>query len=153
MSIARLSDKQFSNIVQYMYLGLIPFFIGAIGPWILNSWTATLTQFFIFYAAIILAFLAGALWGISLFSSIELSSKQLHAAILFSLVAFIPTISLIPITDELRVICLGIGFFCLLNWEKRTLDSLYPQQYLQLRHKISFIVLGCHMLVVWNLMR
>lgn len=153
MSNQDFSEKQLYNVTQYMYLGLIPFFIGAIGPWLHDSWTQALSQFFIAYAAIILAFLAGALWGISLFSSVNVSSKQLHAAITFSLIAFIPVIQFLPISDVYRVICLGIGFLCLLNWEKRTLASLYPAQYLQFRHKISFIVLGCHMLVVWNLIR
>ena len=138
-------------IIQYMYIGLLPFFIGAFGPWIFADYEYILTQILIHYSAIILSFLAGALWAVALFTDgNEHKERHIHAAIAFSLIPllghllgyFLPT----AVTLGLSI----LGFLILLFWEKLFLKELYPSWYQELRRRITFIAVACHMLAIWN---
>ncbi|MGS2717230.1 DUF3429 domain-containing protein [Eionea flava] len=148
---ALLSPHQ-DTITNYMYLGLLPFFIGAFGPWIFASQETGLTHLFLHYSTIIFSFLAGSLWAIALFAHTENSAafiaRHIHAAIAFSLLPlaayFLPLIYHIGL--------LMIGFLTLLFWEKLFLKTLYPAWYQALRHRVSFIVVACHMLALWNIL-
>jgi hypothetical protein len=137
------------SITNYMYLGLLPFFICALGPWIFIEYEATLAKLFFFYSTIILVFLSGILWAIALFSDIENRQRHINTAILFSLwplaCYFLPGIYATSL--------MLVGFLLLLFWEKCFINILYPDWYQQLRHKITFIVVACHMLTIWNLIR
>ncbi len=138
------------TITQYMYLGLLPFFAGALGPWIFIEYEVWLTHTFLVYSTIIYAFLAGAIWATALFGhsseQTHFIGRHLHAAIAFSLIPFFS--SFLP--DIYHTSVLLIGFLSLLFWEKLFLNTIYPAWYQQLRHRITFIAVACHMLVIWN---
>ena len=141
-----LSDQQQHTVTQYMYLGLLPFLAGAIGPWIAPQYEPWLIDSFLFYSGLILVFLAGALWALALFTDLPTRPPVIHGAIGFSLW---PLVSYFfsPFYAALWLIA---GFLGLLFWEKCYVNSLYPAWYHKLRHKITFIVVACHMLTVWN---
>jgi len=138
-----------NNITNYMYLGLLPFFACALGPWVFADYEIRLTQQFLFYSSIIFVFLAGIIWGIALFSHIDYSTRHIHLAIVFSLW---PLISFF-LTPILATGFMLLGFLLLLFWEKCFINDLYPSWYQKLRHQITFIVVACHMLVIFNLLK
>ena len=152
-AIDKLLKPHQGTITNYMYLGLLPFFIGALGPWLLGDDAIVFGQWFTLYSTIIYAFLAGAIWAIALFTHSEdnqiFISRHIHSAIIFSLLplfsAFLP--------DIFHTGVLLVGFLALLFWEKLFLSDLYPKWYQHLRHRITFIAIACHMLVIWNLLR
>jgi len=137
------------TITNYMYLGLLPFFACALGPWIFPDTEAKLTQIFLFYSSIIFVFLAGSLWAIALFSEIKHPTRHIHLAIVFSLWP-LASFFLIPILASGLML---LGFLSLLFWEKCFINSIYPSWYQKLRHQITFIVVACHMLVIFNLLK
>ena len=147
------NDNQ-TIITNYMYAGLLPFFAGALGPWIFAESEALLTELFLFYSSLILVFLAGIFWAIALFIPVPTTSmpnppRHIHAAIVFSLwplgAYLLPTIYATAV--------MMIGFLLLLFWEKRFINPHYADWYQKLRHKITFIVVACHMLVIFNLLK
>ena len=152
-----------STITNYMYLGLLPFFIGAFGPWVLIDYEPFFIKAFFLYSSIIFSFLAGALWAIALFimpnktigdeqasqSDSEHSSRYIHSAIIFSLWPLI-CYFLAPLYATGAML---LGFLLLLLWEKKAMNTLYPLWYQALRHKITFIVIACHMLTLLNIIR
>lgn len=146
-----LSPHQ-DTITNYMYLGLLPFFAGAFGPWVFASQETELTQLFLHYSTIIFSFLAGSLWAMALFShnedNAEFIARHIHAAIAFSLLPL--TAYFLPPLYHIGL--LMIGFLALLFWEKLFLKTLYPSWYQALRHRVSFIVVACHMLTLWNVL-
>lgn len=136
-------------ITNYMYAGLLPFFAGALGPWIFADAEGVLSQFFLFYSGIILVFLAGALWAIALFTNTPHPTRHIHAAIALSLwplaAYFLPSLY--------ATAFLLLGYLALLFWEKMFINNNYAPWYQKLRHQITFIVTACHMLVIFNLIR
>jgi hypothetical protein len=152
MKTSLLTTHQ-ATIINYMYLGLLPFFAGALGPWIFADAELWLSQIFLHYSTIIYAFLAGTVWASALFGHDENNrqfiNRHLHAAIVFSLIPFFSYF--LPLGYHTAVLL--VGFAALLFWEKIFLNTLYPSWYQQLRHRITFIVMACHMLVLWNLIR
>ncbi len=149
MSSTLLNTHQ-DTITNYMYLGLLPFFAGALGPWIFADYEIWLSQTFLTYSTIIYAFLSGSIWGIALLGHNDNNQvfirRHLHAAILFSLIPFFS--AFLPMAYNTTILLLG--FLSLLFWEKLFINSLYPNWYQQLRHKVTFIAVACHMLVIWN---
>ena len=146
------SNKKSINqelITNYMYLGLLPFFACAFGPWVLVDYETQLVDLFKIYSNIVLVFLAGALWSISLFKNIEHRQRHSHAAIIFSLW---PLFS-VTLPDILVLGFMALGFLLILLWEKCFINPIYPLWYQTLRHKITFIVVACHMLAMWNVLR
>ena len=136
-------------ITNYMYAGLLPFFSGAFGPWVFAESELLISRWFLFYSSLILVFLAGILWAIAIFHRQSKSTHYIHAAIAFSLWPLIAY--LLP---EIYATALMImGFLLLLFWEKCFINSNYADWYQKLRHKITFIVIACHMLVIFNLIR
>lgn len=144
-----LIDQHQTTITNYMYLGLLPFFMGALGPWIFADQELWLSNIFLFYSSIILVFLSGTLWGIALFSNIANPLRHIHCAIVFSLIPF----AVHFFSPMLNSVALLISFLLFLFWEKCFINSIYPQWYQKLRHQITFIVAGCHMLVIFNLLK
>lgn len=138
-----------TTITNYMYLGILPFFACALGPWVFADYETWLTNIFLFYSSLILVFLAGIIWSIALFSNIENPRRHIHTAIVFSLWP-LAAFSLPPIFGSGLML---LGFLLLLFWEKCFINILYPSWYQKLRHQISFIVVACHMLVIFNLLR
>ena len=143
-----IDDNQ-NTITNYMYLGILPFFICALGPWVFADFETRLTTVFLFYSSIILVFLSGIIWSIALFSGISPPSRHIHVAITFSLWPF----AAFFLTPMLATGLLLAGFLLLLFWEKCFINTIYPSWYQKLRHQITFIVVACHMLVIFNLLR
>lgn len=143
-----ISDQHQQYINHYMHLGLLPFFTGALGAWVFPQYQDPLHQFFFFYSSLILVFLSGVIWAVALYSQLEHRLRHSHMAIVLSLwpVAcyFMP--NLISISMML------LGFLVLLFWEKCFINIAYPTWYQDLRHKITFIVVACHMLTIFNIM-
>jgi hypothetical protein len=142
-------DLNQTTITNYMYLGILPFFICALGPWVFADYEARLTTVFLFYSSIILVFLAGTIWSLALFSGIAYPNRHIHLAIIFSLWPFVAFF----LTHMLASGLLLLGFLLLLFWEKCFINAIYPSWYQKLRHQITFIVVACHMLVIFNLLK
>jgi hypothetical protein len=152
-------DHHQDIITNYMYLGLLPFFIGAFGPWLFIAAEPFLIRLFLFYSSLIFVFLAGSLWAIAIFVNFDSSGvtninhshnlRSIHCAIICSLwplgCYFLSPLYAVPI--------MLIGFLLLLLWEKKHINLYYPEWYQALRHKITFIVIACHMLVILNIVR
>lgn len=151
MTSPKFLDQHQLLISQYMHAGLLPFMAGAFLPWVFADWEAAITQWFLLYSGLILAFLSGILWAVGLFIEEEQSPrpKHFHGAIIFSLIPLF-AFALPPLWQAGTLAC---GFFALLRWEKKHSNHFYTLWYSELRHKITFIVLACHMLVIWSLMR
>ena len=142
-------NKHQDTIINYMYLGLLPFFAGALVPWIFVDYQTVAIDLFFIYSTIILAFLAGIIWACVLLNDEPHNKRHLHMAILFSLFPLVAV--LLPALFKIGLMLLG--FLSLLFWEKCFLNHLYAQWYQQMRHKITFIVVACHMLTLWNIIR
>ncbi len=144
-----LPNQHQDIITNYMYLGLLPFLACALGPWVFADHEALLVTVFLFYSSLILVFLSGALWAIALFVQDNTESRYIHVAIAFSLwplaAYFLP-----PIYATGFMLA---GFLLLLFWEKCFIIEFYSHWYQTLRHKITFIVVACHMLLIFNLIR
>lgn len=151
--IKKLLSSHQATITNYMFLGLLPFFAGALGPWIFADQEVWFTEAFSVYSTVIYAFLSGALWAIALFAHNEENqqfiARHIHVAIICSLVPFLGYF--LPLFYQISLLLLG--FLALLFWEKLFLSDLYPNWYQQLRHRITFIAVACHMLVIWNIIR
>lgn len=148
---ASLLNPHKETITNYMYLGLLPFFAGALGPWIFASSETWLSQTFLMYSTVIYSFLAGTLWASALFGHDEENhiyiGRHIHAAIVCSLIPFFSYF--LPMVYHASIML--IAYLALLFWEKLFLQHVQPNWYQLLRHRISFIAVACHMLVVWNL--
>ncbi len=149
---AALLNPHKETITNYMYLGLLPFFIGALGPWVFADYEPWFNDSFLVYSTIIYAFLSGTLWATALFGHSEdkqeFIGRHIHAAIICSL---IPLFSyFLPLIYHASIMLLA--YLALLFWEKLFLHTIYPSWYQALRHRISFIAVACHMLVIWNIM-
>ena len=148
----RQIESQQDVITHYMYLGLLPFFASALGPWILPESEVQLTRFLLFYSAVILVFLAGAMWAIALFvgpAYVSPARRHIHIAILFSLWP----VGAYFLMDAYAIALMAMGFLLLLFWEKCFFKTIYPAWYQVFRHKITFIVVACHMLALFNTIR
>jgi hypothetical protein len=152
-------DNHQDIVTNYMYLGLLPFFIGAFGPWIFIAEEPFLIRFFLFYSSIIFVFLAGSLWTIALVEKLIASDagsskssgspRTVHCAIVFSLWPL--GCYLLP--PLYAVTLMLTGYLLLLSWEKLFVNQHYSPWYKALRHKITFIVVACHMLSILNIVR
>ena len=142
-------SKHKDAITNYMYLGLLPFFAGALGPWVFADDELWLSETFLLYSTIIFSFLAGSIWAIALFTQNTSAQRHMTLAIVFSLVPFLSYV--FPLVYHTGILLLG--FLLLLFWEKLFFKTLYPTWYQSLRHRITFMVIACHMLVIWNLIR
>ena len=145
---AYLNQHQ-DTITSAMYLGLLPFFAGALSPWVFVDYEDIAIQLFFIYSAIILSFLSGIIWATVLLKEGEHKQRHLYAAVIFSL--FPLAAALLPALFKIGLMLLG--FLLLLFWEKCFINQLYAGWYQQLRHKISFIVAACHMLTLWNIIQ
>lgn len=162
-----LSDYQ-DTITNYMHLGLLPFFIGAFGPWVFIANEPFFIQSFLFYSSLIFVFLAGSVWATALIATPKNTepqntnidndidnhihnngSRTIHVAMVFSLWP-LGCYFLAPLYATGLML---LGFLLLLLWEKKHLNQYYPAWYIDLRHKITFIVIACHMLTILNIIR
>ena len=142
-------NKHQDTITNYMYLGLLPFFAGALTPWVFADYESIAVELFFIYSAIILAFLAGVVWASVLLKDEPHNTRHLHMAVTLSLFPLIA--ALLPALFKIGLMLLG--FLLLLFWEKLFLNHLYANWYQQMRHKITFIVVACHMLTILNIIQ
>ena len=147
------NDNIQEAITNYIYLGLLPFFACALGPWVFIDAEPFLLKLFFFYSTLILVFLAGALWAIALLSNIENKVRHIHIAIVISLWPLVAYGIDLLAGYAYTLGFMLIGFLLLLFWEKCFINVIYPLWYQTLRHKITFIVVACHMLAIWNAIR
>ncbi|MEO0442300.1 MAG: DUF3429 family protein [Pseudomonadota bacterium] len=153
MTIKPLADDQQLTITHYLYLGLLPFFACALGPWVFADIEAFLLRIFFFYSTMIMVFLAGAIWAIALLTDIEPKTRHIHMAIALSLWPLAAYFINLVTGTTYTLGFMMLGFLLLLFWEKCFINAIYPQWYQLLRHKITFIVVACHMLAIWNAIR
>ena len=142
-------NKHQNTITNYMYLGLLPFFAGALAPWVFNHFEALAIEWFFIYSSIIFAFLAGIIWASVLLKDEPNNTRHLHAAIIFSLLPLVAAL----LSPFFKIGLMLLGFLLLLFWEKLFLNHLYAGWYQQMRHKITFIVAACHMLTLLNIIQ
>ena len=136
------------NVQTYSVLGLIPFLaLGALFPLWPEIHQDRIQQSFAQYAAIILAFMAGALWLPSIIDSEKFPQQGTTIAILLSLIAFLAM--LLPTSPAL--VLTACGFLLLLAIETfQSWMRLYPGWYGSLRIMLTSCVVFCHLLLgVW----
>lgn len=136
------------HVQLFGLLGLIPFVaLGALFPLWPEIYHDKIQQSFALYGAIILAFMAGALWLPSIIDSDNNQQPAVATAILLSLIAFLAL--LLPTKMALGVT--AVGFLLLLVTE--TLQHwilLYPGWYWSLRIMLTAAVVFCHLLLgIW----
>lgn len=102
-------------------------------------------SYFSQYSAIILSFLGGVLWFDGLTNNKPAS--QLYIAMLPSIIAWISVAFLPPLWC---VMVLGIAFIALLSYEHKVVESI--EWYTNLRKLLTSVVMGCHLIVIWQLM-
>ena len=146
------NSSEIQKLVQkYGLSGLIPFVVPALLVWVLPEKTGLLlSDFFIYYSAIILSFLSGILWCIGLQQVISpiddnrdrnQHTKYLTISIVFSLLAWVSL--LIPLTGGLLL--LGTGFIVIRQFEKKYLASIYPEWFSKMRDLLTRIVFASHL--------
>ena len=136
-----------NTILQYTYTGALPFFALSITPWISPDSKYIAIDLFLLYSTLILNFLAGTFWVLGITKHGEKPRYHLHAAIFLSLWGFLS--HLLPYKPQ--IVCLAIGLLEKLWREKRFFSAFYTDWYQQLRHRITYIVLGCHLFAFWGI--
>ena len=131
----------------YGVMGLIPFLaFGVLLPvWSLD-WQGKLAYTFLTYSAIILAFLSGAVWGITISDAKnaakeEKSTKGLTVGIVFSLVA----VGALLMPYPMSLYLLTASFVILFLLEVGLMfKGVYPLWYTFLRLALTCVVVVCH---------
>jgi hypothetical protein len=132
------------------YLGLIPFFLGAVGPWVFYDRLEWLTSALMWYSLAALAFLSGSIWGIVLHRPV--SARRLHFAVAssFMLLGWI-AIFFSPLYALGMLMFLHVALY---YWERYThLKHALGPDYLLLRQQLTWPAVACHMLALFNLIR
>lgn len=129
------------------FFGLIPFILLAAGPWVFYEQAALILQGFRVYSAIILAFIAGSLWGVRLgYRESDPGSLLVAAGI-----AGAAMISL-ALPSRAALLVLVAGFLFLLQWERRKVfATLAEDGYALLRQRLTWTAVACHLIAFWNL--
>ncbi|RDE19517.1 DUF3429 domain-containing protein [Motiliproteus coralliicola] len=133
------------NQVQvYSWLGVVPFILlGALLPVWPASMQSQAIESFGAYGAVILAFMAGAIWLPAILTEESKPLPTTSIAVLLSLLAFL--VVLLPI--ELGLGLSGSGFLLLLVTEIRLRWKLrYPNWYWSMRIMLTATVTLCHLL-------
>ncbi|MFD2178985.1 DUF3429 domain-containing protein [Veronia pacifica] len=132
-----------NTALGYGAMGLIPFVsIGMFFPLWPDSIQAGLIHLFFSYSVVILAFMAGAVWGSSINKAqSDQTPLSLTVAIVFSLVAF--SVSVMPLSFSLVV--LGCAFVVLFSIELFIVArKVYPFWYTLMRAALTSVVFICH---------
>ncbi len=129
------------------YLGLVPFIAAAAGPWVLYDHTPWILQAFHYYSAIILAFMAGTVWGVRLDYG-----RADPGTLIVSIVIALGAVGSLLLPMRGALILLAAGYLFLLQWERRRVfPSLAVDWYPMLRQRLTWTVVACHMMAFWNL--
>ncbi|MFP8966199.1 DUF3429 domain-containing protein [Pokkaliibacter sp. CJK22405] len=127
---------------QLGYLGLLPF-LGSVLATLVGVDISMTLQAFLVYGAVILSFLGGIHWGWMMNKSLPEPQIRLKLAMAPSLLGWIAL--LLPPLAGIALLALGfIGWWAY--------ESRLPAErwYRDLRKRLSFVVLGCHL--IWFLM-
>ena len=129
------------------YLGLLPFFVGAAGPWVFHDARVWLTQALLWYSLAIFSFTCGGIWGLVLQRDVPGRQAHLIMAKCFLIVAWIALF--LPVTYGLGVLI--ICYVALYQWERHThLKHIFGPDYLHLRQQLTWPAVACHMLALFN---
>ena len=132
----------------YGALGLTPFIaFGILLPLWPSIWQHEIVHTFNSYSAMILAFLSGSIWGMTI--SCERLSKFnicLSIGIIFSLMAVMALLIPMPYSTYL----LAISFTVLFGIEaKLMLPKIYPLWYTKMRALLTSVVIFCHLFLLY----
>lgn len=141
------TDTTKAHITNTGYLGLLPFFIGALGPWLLIAYESVLIELFIAYSIMILGFMSGCVWALGAFGSLEHPIRLLYAGLLP--IGLIVVALVVPPVWSIGL--LALGYALLLLSERAFLSQYYPAWYQQLRRRLTWTVLSCHLLCFFNI--
>lgn len=140
-----MHSQQLRDQVQtYSWLGVVPFvLLGAFLPLWPDQLQSQAIQSFSAYGAIILAFMAGAIWIPAIIGDEQQPLSGTSMAILLSLLAFL--VILLP--TQIGLALSGAGFLLLLSTEVRLRWKLrYPNWYWSIRVLLTATVTACHLL-------
>lgn len=125
------------------YAGLIPFALCLAAPWVFADQEAFWFQAFCLYSALILAFMAGSLWG-----------QQIHEAkpglAVLSNVLTLMAFASFLLPPLWQVLLLALAYAGLLRSEKQHCFEHYSLDYRQLRERLNGAVMGSHCLMIFN---
>lgn len=132
--------------------GLIPFLTLAAAAWLAPvAWQVVAIPAFLYYSAVILSFLGGVQWGVTM-SLAPAGSSAFRARLLISMVPSLiawPALMLHPVTGAWVL----IAGFLLVRLQEYGRDSrdLLPGWYQSLRNLLTVVVVACHLLLIWRL--
>lgn len=134
-----LAYPRYQNLIWFGGVaGLVPFYASLIGYQILG-WQS---QPFVFYSAIILSFLCGAVWRFALASvDDQVLVSGLVLALMVPAVYWLSIFLAVP--DQLGVGLLG--FLLIYGWERRFAWCSYPAGYRILRTVLTTLVAIAHL--------
>lgn len=132
------------------YLGLLPFFMGATGPWIFPEGRVWLTNALLWYSLAIFSFLCGSIWGVVLQRAVPARNVHFIVAKLFLILAWIAVF--LPVAYALGALI--VYYIALYQWERLThLKHALGPDYLLLRQQLTWPAVACHMLALFNTIR
>lgn len=137
------------------YLGLLPFFLSLAISLSYPAWDEKAVQFFIFYSAIILSFLAGTLWNVEPVKSnstrpnvLKKTSIQRRQIIsnLFCLIA----LSALLVQPLIALVVLACSYIALFLFEESvTLKPREKTKYLSMRFNLTITVVLMHVITLF----
>ena len=142
-----------STVYMFSFSGLIPFIYFALTAWVpsLHVFELDPVSLFRIYSAIILSFLAGALWSFGLVAGlvqkqVEIRTRSLiWSGILLSLLAW----GNLFISARAALFVAAMLFLTVWQVEQKTeLSRYYPMWYANMRARLSMIVAITH-IVIW----
>ncbi|CZF86162.1 DUF3429 domain-containing protein [Grimontia marina] len=132
----------------YGALGLIPFIaFGILLPLWPDAWQQGLVYAFNSYSAMILAFLSGAVWGMTISGArSDKPNNGLTVGIVFSLVAVAALLMPMPYSFYLLI----VSFAALFILEVVLMfKGIYPFWYTMMRAMLTAVVIVCHLFLLY----
>ena len=135
--------------VRLGYLGLTPFVIGAVTALLSQELVSLAFQAFVLYSIAILSFMGGVHWGLALITGTRQSTR-----LLISVVPVVAAwICLIALPAPLTLAVLGGGFIAQWLIDRPILAELpIPSWYLEMRPRLTYVVAGCHLFMLFRMM-
>lgn len=132
------------------YLGLVPFIVGAVAPWIFYDAGEWFTHALLWYSLAIFSFLCGSIWGVVLQAPVPMRKVHLIVAKCFLVLGWIAIF--LPPAQGLGMLI--VCYVALYFWERCThLKFTLGADYLHLRQQLTWPAIACHMLALFNVIR
>lgn len=126
------------------FAGLIPFLASAGGALFLTGSNDFAITALIGYGAVILSFLGGVRWGISIAPDSRLDDESRSRELLVSIIPSVIAWSALLAPAALSILTLGISFAALLWLDRRAGRArVFPRWYTRLRLPLSIAALAC----------